>query len=70
MGDLSVLQSVETLNCGKPFTCARDDVLHAADCFRYYAGLADTIGGKTISPGECISWARVSGPTALRWLTQ
>ncbi len=39
--------SMETLNCGKPLREAEYDVADAANCFRYYAGLATKPHGQT-----------------------
>ncbi|KAJ7376615.1 Retinal dehydrogenase 1 [Desmophyllum pertusum] len=47
--DLDYLASLETLDNGKIFTDALGDIHISAKCFRYYAGWADKITGKTIS---------------------
>jgi betaine-aldehyde dehydrogenase len=39
--------AMETLNCGKPLREAEYDVADAANCFRYYAGLATKPQGQT-----------------------
>jgi betaine-aldehyde dehydrogenase len=39
--------AMETLNCGKPLREAEYDVADAANCFRYYAGLATKPTGQT-----------------------
>jgi betaine-aldehyde dehydrogenase len=39
--------ALETLNCGKPLREAEYDVADAANCFRYYAGLATKPHGQT-----------------------
>jgi betaine-aldehyde dehydrogenase len=39
--------SIETLDCGKPLREAEYDVADAANCFRYYAGLATKPHGQT-----------------------
>jgi betaine-aldehyde dehydrogenase len=39
--------AMETLNCGKPLREAEYDVADAANCFRYYAGLATKPHGQT-----------------------
>jgi len=44
-GDLARLES---MNVGKPLREARDEVQLAADCFQYYAGVTDKVGGQTI----------------------
>jgi len=41
------LTALETLNCGKPLREAEYDVADAANCFRYYAGLATKPHGQT-----------------------
>jgi betaine-aldehyde dehydrogenase len=41
------LASMETLGCGKPLREAEYDVADAANCFRYYAGLATKPHGQT-----------------------
>jgi acyl-CoA reductase-like NAD-dependent aldehyde dehydrogenase len=47
--DASTLAGLDSLDNGKPFTDALNiDVRLAAKCFRYYAGWADKIQGKTI----------------------
>ena len=48
-----IIQSLETLDGGKPYHDAYADVEHAIDVYKYYGGLADKIGGKTIAPGKC-----------------
>ncbi|KAL9987674.1 hypothetical protein ACROYT_G002020 [Oculina patagonica] len=47
--DLDYLASVETLDNGKIFKESVGNILASAKCFRYYAGWADKITGKTIS---------------------
>jgi len=42
------LAQLESRNVGKPISQARSEVLLAADCFNYYAGTVDKIGGQTI----------------------
>lgn len=42
------LAQLETRNVGKPIREARDEVNLAADCFEYYAGAVNKIGGQTI----------------------
>ena len=44
-------KSLETLDNGKTFSDAVGDIRMSAKCFRYYAGWADKITGKTISAG-------------------
>jgi betaine-aldehyde dehydrogenase len=41
------LAAMETLSCGKPLREAEYDVADAANCFRYYAGLATKPHGQT-----------------------
>lgn len=41
------LMRIETLNCGKPLREAEADVIDAANCYRYYAGLATKPHGET-----------------------
>lgn len=40
------------MEMGKPFLHAYGETLWAAGVLRYYAGLADKIGGKTIPIGK------------------
>ena len=42
---------METLDSGKLFADSVDDMDLTVKCFRYYAGWADKITGKTISAG-------------------
>jgi len=42
------LANLETQNVGKPIREARDEVNLAADCFEYYAGAINKVGGQTI----------------------
>lgn len=46
------LQSLETIDSGKLFADSVDDMEFTVKCFRYYAGWADKITGKTISSGQ------------------
>ncbi|EXJ78724.1 aldehyde dehydrogenase (NAD+) [Capronia coronata CBS 617.96] len=47
--DVDILAKIEAIDGGKPVKIAKDaDVLAAAACFRYYAGLADKLKGDTI----------------------
>lgn len=39
---------VETLNCGKPLSDSRQDVIKSAEAFAFYSELADKMFGKTI----------------------
>lgn len=45
------LARLESRNVGKPIRDSRDEVGLAADCFEYYAGTTNKIGGQTI-PGN------------------
>ena len=47
-----LLQSLDTLDNGKPIQDALDDTDGAIKLFRYYAGWCDKITGKTIPVGE------------------
>ncbi|MFQ5822808.1 MAG: aldehyde dehydrogenase family protein [bacterium] len=42
------LEGLESQNVGKPIREARDEVALAADCFEYYAGALNKVGGQTI----------------------
>ncbi len=42
------LARMESQNVGKPIREARDEVALAADCFEYYAGAINKVGGQTI----------------------
>ncbi len=46
------LQSLETLDNGKPYLDSLDDIDASIDTFRYYAGWCDKICGKTIPVGK------------------
>ena len=48
---LVVLQSLETLDNGKPFHDSIGDIMFAIGVFRYYAGWADKVTGQTIPVG-------------------
>ena len=49
----SVFQSLETLDNGKPFSDSFSiDLKLAIKCYRYYAGWADKVHGKTIPVGK------------------
>ena len=45
------LARMESRNVGKPIRDARDEVDLAADCFEFYAGTTNKIGGQTIPGG-------------------
>jgi acyl-CoA reductase-like NAD-dependent aldehyde dehydrogenase len=42
------LARLESENAGKPIAAARGEVAGAADCFDYYAGAVDKLGGQTL----------------------
>ena len=46
------IKSLETLDSGKLFADSVDDMDLTVKGFRYYAGWADKISGKTISAGQ------------------
>jgi len=46
--NLESLAQLESRNVGKPIRDARDEVNLAADCFEYYAGTINKVGGQTI----------------------
>jgi len=46
--DQSYIASLETLDNGKPFFDAQDEIASTVDLFRYYAGWCDKITGQTI----------------------
>lgn len=46
--DIDYIAKLESLDNGKPITAAKGDIEHAVGVFRYYAGLADKVHGKTI----------------------
>lgn len=46
--ELDSLAVMESRNVGKPIREARDEVNLAADCFEYYAGVVNKVGGQTI----------------------
>ncbi|KTD48344.1 aldehyde dehydrogenase family protein [Legionella quateirensis] len=51
------LAELETRNCGKPLPEAEYDVIDAANCFEFYAGLATKIHGDTMSvPANSFSY--------------
>ena len=52
------LAKLESRNVGKPIRDSRDEVGLAANCFEYYAGTTNKVGGQTIpgtAPMTCIS---------------
>ncbi len=55
---LEPLAQLESRNVGKPIRDARDEVNLAADCFEYYAGAINKVGGQTIpvaAAGTCLT---------------
>ncbi|KAK3596641.1 hypothetical protein CHS0354_039818 [Potamilus streckersoni] len=57
--DLQYLSSLETLDNGKPFLEAVEDILVCIKVLRYYAGWADKIHGKTIPvDGQYFTYTR------------
>uniref|UniRef100_A0A182QSK4 Aldehyde dehydrogenase domain-containing protein n=1 Tax=Anopheles farauti TaxID=69004 RepID=A0A182QSK4_9DIPT len=57
--DANVLASLESLDNGKPFPNAMYDVQGSIKTMRYYAGLADKVGGDTIpSDGPHFTYTR------------
>ncbi|MCH8873389.1 aldehyde dehydrogenase family protein [candidate division KSB1 bacterium] len=62
------LAKLETQNVGKPIREARDEVNLAADCFEYYAGAINKVGGQTIpvaAPGVCMTFREPIGVCGL-----
>ncbi len=62
------LARLETQNVGKPIREARDEVQLAADCFAYYAGAVNKVGGDTIpvaAPGVCLTFREPLGVCGL-----
>jgi len=58
------LARAETRNVGKPIRDSRDEVALAANCFEYYAGATNKIGGQTIpaaAPGVLLSFREPVG---------
>ncbi|HEX2120577.1 MAG TPA: aldehyde dehydrogenase family protein, partial [Thermoanaerobaculia bacterium] len=58
------LARLEARNVGKPIRDARDEVSLAADCFEYYAGTTNKVGGQTIpaaAPGVLLSFREPVG---------
>ena len=54
----------ESRNVGKPIRDSRDEVALAADCFEYYAGTTNKVGGQTIpgaAPGVLLSFRESVG---------
>lgn len=58
--DVAELATLETIDCGKPFSWAVMDMKGSAGFLRYYAGYADKIHGKTIPiDGDHFSYTRI-----------
>src|SRR5258708_30147897 len=60
----SVLAKMESRNVGKPIRDSRDEVALAANCFEYYAGTTNKIGGQTIpgaAPGVLMTFREPVG---------
>jgi len=58
------LAKLEARNVGKPIRDARDEVGLAADCFEYYAGTVNKVGGQTIpaaAPGVLMTFREPVG---------
>ena len=58
------LARTESRNVGKPIRDSRDEVDLAADCFEFYAGATNKIGGQTIpggAPGVLMSFREPAG---------
>nr|XP_037292015.1 retinal dehydrogenase 2-like [Rhipicephalus microplus] len=54
-----VMQSLETLNNGKPYKYAQEDIDTSVKHLRYYAGYADKVHGKTIpADGSYFTYTR------------
>lgn len=49
---LNFVQSLETLDNGKPYMNAFGEMMFSANMLKYYAGSADKVGGKTIPVGK------------------
>lgn len=66
--NLESLAQLESRNVGKPIREARDEVNLAADCFEYYAGAINKIGGQTIpvaAAGTCLTFREPIGVCGL-----
>lgn len=62
------LAQAESRNVGKPIRDARDEVDLAANCFDYYAGATDKVGGQTIpvaAPGVSLTFREPIGVCAI-----
>ncbi|WP_072806194.1 aldehyde dehydrogenase family protein [Rhodococcoides yunnanense] len=47
---------VESLDNGKPLALARGDIAASIEVFRYYAGWADKIDGRSVTPSTMTGW--------------
>ena len=57
-----MLQSLDTLDNGKPFTSAyHDEMTISSKCLRYFASLCDKVVGQTIPVGTLIIPRRIQG---------
>ncbi|HVT03562.1 MAG TPA: aldehyde dehydrogenase family protein [Thermoanaerobaculia bacterium] len=62
------LARLESRNAGKPIRDARDEVDLAANCFEYYGGAVDKVGGQTIpvaAPGVSLTFREPIGVCAI-----
>ncbi len=62
------LARTESRNVGKPIREAREEVQLAADCFEYYAGAVNKVGGHTVpvaAPGVSLTFREPLGVCAL-----
>jgi betaine-aldehyde dehydrogenase len=62
------LAQLESRNVGKPISQAREEVSLAADCFEYYAGAINKVGGQTIpvaAAGICMTFREAIGVCGL-----
>jgi betaine-aldehyde dehydrogenase len=62
------LSRTESRNVGKPIREAREEVQVAADCFEYYAGAVNKVGGHTVpvaAPGVSLTFREPLGVCAL-----
>src|SRR5881628_392304 len=62
------LARAESRNVGKPIRDSRDEVGLAANCFEYYAGTTNKVGGQTIpgaAPGVLMTFREPVGVCAI-----
>nr|AVR59241.1 aldehyde dehydrogenase 1 [Platynereis dumerilii] len=58
--DLDYIAALDTLDNGKPFTDAKEDIEFSINVMRYYAGWCDKITGKTIPvDGDYFTFTRI-----------